>query len=680
MNKIKYINNKKGVAIFMVLFIMMFLGILLVAFFSSSQNAQRTAHRFYTSEMARQLAAAAQEEAFIYLYNQTDNPEAKNGSEVSKLFENIVKKSFEIDYGSPMDIKKGVPCNIPITQAIDDRLDVEAKVGIVDFRPHDYWGNKFYQDESGNEYEGIGTLEIVVTVKAKDKYKNVFPGSCVMVRQHDYKVSLIHTKCTDENKKSYTGSYVLDYVLFLKLGQNGFNHYLAKNINPEKRTLKINAATNNGKLGKINLGSGDKEHQYLNLSEEPLDLINFDNGNKYDTEQKIIELPDNKVDEFFPSFKEQVLKDASAVRGHKAVFYHYRLPLMDKYYTTTELQAFRAIATRIAAEVEGRKVSYYKSGLIINPMDRISEILKSDVRKQFFNYGYFKLDLTECVIDAEGESVKLIEHNETKQKVNEFLEKKVPCWDYETYSKIEPNCEEDVKYSKLKPMLEGHPEAFTKLNDDYAYGKGSNPPIDSEKSFFYFSTNSNAEPVKSVYPLNSKYPYAHHNLWNRRYMTKAQFDNLNIYDKEKNILYLRGINQCNDSVVLGSPDNPGKVLTIKGSGVLIANGITINCGIKKDKDNAICVLYCRNGNMTINTDQEIQASLICMGQLYENMKFSTTKKLKLKGSLALDYLNLDDWCEGEHEITYDSALVPNHDVYNVTINKSTTFERVIENE
>jgi hypothetical protein len=84
--------------------------------------------------------------------------------------------------------------------------------------------------------------------------------------------------------------------------------------------------------------------------------------------------------------------------------------------------------------------------------------------------------------------------------------------------------------------------------------------------------------------------------------------------------------------------------------------------------------------MTINTDKEIQASLICMGQLYENMKFSTTKKLKLKGSIALDFLNLDDWCEGEHEITYDSALAPNHDVYNVTINKTTTFERVIENE
>ena len=52
MNKKRQIKNRSGVALFVVLFVMVFLGILMVQFFANSQHAQRTAHKFYSSEIA----------------------------------------------------------------------------------------------------------------------------------------------------------------------------------------------------------------------------------------------------------------------------------------------------------------------------------------------------------------------------------------------------------------------------------------------------------------------------------------------------------------------------------------------------------------------------------------------------------------------------------------------------
>ena len=45
----------------------------------------------------------------------------------------------------------------------------------------------------------------------------------------------------------------------------------------------------------------------------------------------------------------------------------------------------------------------FYDGIKIRPQKRLNEILDSDIRKQYFNYGYFILDLTDCVVTVSGE-------------------------------------------------------------------------------------------------------------------------------------------------------------------------------------------------------------------------------------------------------------------------------------
>ena len=152
MNKLKPIKNKSGVALFAVLFIMMFLGILFVAFFANSQQAQRTAYRFYKSEMARQLAASGQEEAFKYLHSITDNPEAKGINDFSSndVFRRIIDKNSDVfmDGTVDRDNASGIDLEIPITKSLaPSGMEVTATARIVDFRDTDIKGNKFYKEE-----------------------------------------------------------------------------------------------------------------------------------------------------------------------------------------------------------------------------------------------------------------------------------------------------------------------------------------------------------------------------------------------------------------------------------------------------------------------------------------------------------------------------------------------------
>ena len=99
--------------------------------------------------------------------------------------------------------------------------------------------------------------------------------------------------------------------------------------------------------------------------------------------------------------------------------------------------------------------------------------------------------------------------------------------------------------------------------------------------------------------------------------------------------------------------------------------------------------------MIINTDKQINAALICMGQPREenqddtrgdDFKFVCNKKLDLVGSLAIDEANFINWAKDDngssikHTIEYDPALYPDRDVYSISINKSITFERVMEKE
>lgn len=721
--------NKKGVAIFFVLFVMMFLGILFIQFYSNSMHAQRTAHRFHTSEMARQLAAAGQEEAFNNLWELTNNIEAKDidAYNDSDFFRKIVKRTILMNN---FDRSKSAEIDIPVTKqmAIEafagDVMDIKARVGIVDYRDKDADDHHFYGDE------GIGTIEIVVTATAKEKYKKKYPGSCTIVRHHDYKVVSMLSK--KDNRSSYADSSVLDYVMFLRKGQNEFQgntQTMSFNVNPPgNRMLTINAGEESSSyLGKVHLGTDNERFTFLNISGETKDFIpdasktiQLDSLTAYDVD----------VDKFYPGFikglrKELVGKSSddvkvvsvNSVTGHKALFEYSKLPITDDYINNDLLKGYRNQAainamafTKTAVNISGDdNMSIFYDGIKIEPKSKLSEILDSDIRKQFFNFGYFRLDLSECVLHLTLRVPKFPSGHKNINKDVYFAKEEpeeVEKLKKELFPSFNPNIlakkysdnykEKGLDFVELYKHVTSHEDgktpsiasrAFTFINNEYAYGLEDKPAIHCQTDFY------NNEYIGGEKPENSQYPFAHFNLYSKRYInyntTSEDLDELielGIYDEETKTLNLRGIIHCS---------NPGGIslggITIKGTGVLIARGITISGPIKKDNPNSICVLFARNGNIKINTnkDEEIQASLIAMRGPSGDDAYSmaadgyvvVNDALNLKGSLAADYLNLNNWNESkDNKITYDLALAPTKDVYQINLARWVTFERVIENE
>ncbi|MBQ3644789.1 MAG: hypothetical protein II961_09350 [Candidatus Riflebacteria bacterium] len=714
-------NSKKGIAVFFVLFTLIILGILVVQFHVSSRNAQSAVHRFQTSEMARQIAAAAQEEAFKYLYDKTDNPNSKSYDDLdgSSILRKIIDRTsiYAPDFKrtSSNCIKIDIPATVKMAENImGDRMDITAEARIVDFRNCNYQGNVFYKNE------GIGTIEIVTTAKAKEKYKKNFPGACTIVRHHDYKVvSLLSKKERDEN---YAGNRVLDYALFIRQGQNEFlgnSSDLGFSLNPDKKVqLEINAGSGST-LGKVHFGTDHDHYTFLNLSDKTKDFI--PNGNKV---IDLLEAEDQDVDKFLPSFRAGIIASytglylgddctvtsVNSITGHKALFKHQKLPITDEHINTDTLKNERNTSSKNAVEkqhlfVTNNNYNYF-DGIKINPKERLDEILDSDIRKQFFNYGYFLVDLSKCVINVTVkkdmpwplddiiESKDLYVIKESPQTVKDTLKTPVICYNY-NYSAIfnsneyKTNIKPKINYEELYNFIKTHDDnqtpsiasrAFTFINNEYSYQLKDEPPIISQDDFH------NREYIGNSRPYEAQYPFAHFNLFNKRYVNDVnkleELQELGILEKNK--LKLRGIIHCSSDVVLGENGD----ITVEGSGVLIARNINIKGAIKKANKDSVVVLFARNGNVIINTSKTIEAALISMKgpdgsglNMGSDGRIVVNDKLDLKGSLAVDYLNIKQWKETDsHKITYDEALAPTRDVYQVNIANWVTFERVIENE
>lgn len=684
-------RNKKGIAIFMVLFIMVVLGALMVQFHQNSRQAQNTVHRFQTSEMARQLAAAGQEEAFDYLHNQTGNiyDASFNLKDIPQKF---IEKNSDIDMSSVgssgRNSVRGLDLPIPVTRALAEslmpgRMEITATARIVDFRNTDYDGNIFYENE------GIGTIEIVVTAKAKNEFKHQFPGSCTIVRHHDYKVVTILTK--KENRENrYSGSSYLDYALFIRKGQNEFESgVIGTSLNPENVSLEIDAGAT---PGKVNLGSYGNKYTFLNTSKETEAMI--PNAGKV-TAINELTADGNVVDKIYPYFRSQVKKQCNdkdanldSMTGHKAIFEHIQTPPTDEYFTNEDLKNVRiytvadAVTLGKNVAISGSEVVFHP-GIRIKPEEKLSEILETDVRKQFINIGYFKLDLSECkiTVSVDGAGSKTLDvKKDAPQLIENFHNAKIDCFD-NSYSSRYKSGNQQVDPAALTSYIKSKGEeiasqAFSHLNDEFAYATSNNSPTSNSATFYKPSITETSTAITD--PGEAHYPYSYFNLWNKRLMTSEELESLGIYDKTNNELHLRGIVHCQNPITLGDSSSE---LKVDGCGVIIAPGISIEGAIIKKNPQDVCVLFARDGSIRVKTSKEIQAALIAMGMDNKTSSITAGEQLNLKGSLVTDLLLLSQWKNGvTHKITYDDALAPTKDIYQINISKWVSFERVVENE
>lgn len=155
-------------------------------------------------------------------------------------------------------------------------------------------------------------------------------------------------------------------------------------------------------------------------------------------------------------------------------------------------------------------------------------------------------------------------------------------------------------------------------------------------------------------------------LWSARNLSRADLRQRQIIDEERKIINLSGICHCNEAL------NFDGDWQIKGKGVIIADSFNITGALKKADDEDILVLYARKGKIIVNTPQKIEAVLVSINESH-NGTVEAKQALHLSGMLVADYLNLNDWSNSTHKISFDKGLLAVDKSYQISVSPWTNF-------
>jgi len=155
-------------------------------------------------------------------------------------------------------------------------------------------------------------------------------------------------------------------------------------------------------------------------------------------------------------------------------------------------------------------------------------------------------------------------------------------------------------------------------------------------------------------------------LWRLRSLRLADLEQMLIIDRERKILNLYGICHCNDNIELAGD------WQIKGKGVIIANSFNITGALKKASDEDLLVLYARKGKITVDTTEKIEAALISINDSRSGT-IESRQTLNLSGMLLADYLNLDNWSNNQHCVSFDKALLDAEKSYQISVSPWTNY-------
>lgn len=664
---------------FAVIFVLIVLSTLAMQFHFTSRQAQMTAHRFQTSEAARQVALAAAEEAFMQIKRQTSDP-------TSVLFNKLLNRSSDIDASSNLSnrLNYSIAIDLPLLEQqlenmqMGKRFNVEATARIIDFRQTD-------SQQTGRYYgqEGVGTIEIRTVAQASEEYQVNTPGACIITRHHDYKViTMVSRRRNDEQRTEYAQNYVLDYALLIRYGENELEDSAGTSLNPLQTRLSIDqTAIPPERRGKVFLGNRRPDsYVYINLDRDREDFINARENNS------IVTANSDQVFNILPSFRadlereaEQIVDDQGAtlvsfeLRGHEAHFRYRRYAVTDDALPTSpNLSEFRDMTAYSKAQHLAHTPRPFSPGIIFEPANEINTFMEGNVRQRFFHYGYFILDISnaEVLIEIEEES-GTIREDVTGVDQSLMADDHIPVFNADHFESAGVAGTQFSTFLDLRYIADEftNDDIPCRMNVDQAYANGTvNQPV-----FFNFRSPG---PVPEANAAGV--PYAHVNLWSRRNLSAQHISELGIFDGST--LNLHGIIHMSDFLDLES--DSGGSITIEGKGVIIAPGIRISSGITKSSDDDLAVFVTRGDPIFIETTDPIEASLVSMrrtspydGRLY------VTGKLDLKGALAVDKLNVNQWNPAhEHTIRYDPALKRSDDLYLFNFSRWISYERMLESE
>jgi len=153
--------------------------------------------------------------------------------------------------------------------------------------------------------------------------------------------------------------------------------------------------------------------------------------------------------------------------------------------------------------------------------------------------------------------------------------------------------------------------------------------------------------------------YEHFSLWKRRGMQKPDLIGMKILDIENRQINISGINHCHGHIEIEDS------MHINGRGVLIADSFSINGSLRKQTENDLLVLFARNGKITVNTQEPLEAALIAINRNH-NGTVESNRKMRLHGLILADRVNLNNWSNDEHLITYDAAFSMPEEAYQIS--------------
>lgn len=703
--------QRRGMALFVAIFLLVVIFITATYFSKASREARFSSFRFFTAEIARQLAESAVEEAFAVVNLETENQKKR----MFQMFINTANNRSEAlnCTSGPLNDKSnsGLVIETPQTlklayeQDWSDKFTIEVTARIIDFR------NVDHQERPFHGAEGVGTLELKAVVTPKVNFANSIPGKFAITRHHGFRICSIISK-RSAREKNYVHNRLLDYVLFIKNGRREFQSTGGSNLNPQLNRLTIDQThlQNLGKgFGKVYLGGTSgfgAQEVFIDVATETAFLLPA-------PEKRMKISPPSPVSDqdchkLLPGLAIEVNKSqkeafeienkknkwgakylSSRLSGITANFHYQRFPVsfVDIPGVDKELLAeVNGLKNRLWEKATGVSVPEFIDRphfpVRILPHENLQDIIQGKVRKRYLHYGFFDVDFSLSSLQVKyshpdaGKQTETKEYQDFRQDVEPFNGSRFPCLG-EVFAKDFSMIDFVFLNQNFKT-----PETISALVTDFDYLPGMVKDSLPDPEFYDREKGAKIDSGD----LTNYLPFSHVNLWFRNggFSQKSLEKFKILFDGE---LHLRGVVRVSGRVVLKGKN--GGPLKVFGQGVLLADEIVIESGIAKSEPETVCVLatrgYMRNEKFSkgifINTDEKIEAALVALGLNGGGAVYVRNNSLNLYGAMIVDNLEINTWKQNvEHRIEYDPIFCGDEDQYQINVSKWVSYIRITESD
>jgi len=658
--------------LYVVLFIMIFLGILVVQFHQFSRHAGTIAYRFEISEVAKQLAESAIDEAFARIWERTKGTAPSTSAEYKFLFDHQLNSSMDIPI-KLVDSHASLP---------GYKILSSATLRIIDFQTQDRLQNYSFFPK-----EGVGTFQLSAMVKIQRGGKTA--GQCHIIRHHDFKIL---TTTTDRATRSkYSQDFLLDYVLFVRKAYDEFSNETdpAKSSynNPSTRLI-IGNQTDLQKAGKIFFGGTDlskssDKPMFVNVSDQ---IANYKNllpklpgtpgSSGYTELQPRIDFAkcrtlSKKLDQLYTSSKKKVRDELDKVEG---VFEAKIEPIHKQTPTTDpdEAQARQILTSSLPPQDIRRNqnppsILFAEDPAKLMKKDYLDAVVEGAVRQRFLYLVRFWMDPSK----VSGVDQSIIDQLKSGAQISAPLPPN-------------PTPEQQEFCNGIKNLDPSSNEGLiSKFDENFLWYESQNytKRTGNERDIFSASPDFKSQTGGNLSLNDPKFrPYGSFMLRFRNIDYPDWLKYSGTYDPTIGEMELRGVVRViNGQVVLKG--NGAAPIRFTGRGVIIAdNGFKILSGIQKKNPSSddFLVLFTQKSRIYVDTDQEIQASLMAIGN---DGQIVASKKMKIFGSIAVDRLGMGDWAPGDHHLTFNPTLRNvGVDTYQVIPSPQITFQKFMESE